>query len=94
MSNLLPLAQSDAAAALGGVGLFVFVLGLLFFIAPLGIWNRLIKIHRDQKADFKKAQEYRDAMLKIAKATEASVSTAENNILFIAQAVQEIEKRR
>lgn len=33
--------------ALGGIGLFVVVLAFLFAVAPLGIWNRLIKIHRD-----------------------------------------------
>ena len=35
--------------ALGGIGLFVVVLAFLFAVSPLGIWNRLIKIHWDNE---------------------------------------------
>ena len=33
----------------GGIGLFVVVFAFLYAVAPLGIWNRLIKIHRDNE---------------------------------------------
>lgn len=56
---MLPLAQAEAAAA--GIGAVVILLAavfaLLLFIAPLGIWNRLIKIHRDLQASEKAAAE-------------------------------------
>ena len=50
--------------ALGGIGLFVVVLAFLFAVAPLGIWNRLIKIHRDNE---KRAKEILAALEKTNK---------------------------
>lgn len=50
--------------AVGGLGLFVVVLAFLFAVAPLGIWNRLIKIHRDNE---KRAKELLAALEKTNK---------------------------
>lgn len=50
--------------AVGGLGLFVVVLAFLFAVAPLGIWNRLIKIHRDNE---KRAKEILAALEKTNK---------------------------
>ena len=40
------------------VFILVILFSLLMFIAPLGIWNRLIKIHRDQLSHAKKIEKY------------------------------------
>jgi len=32
------------------IALFVAIFAVLMFIAPLGIWNRLIRINQEQKA--------------------------------------------
>lgn len=37
--------------------IFFPIFFLLLFIAPLGIWNRLIKIHKDQKNSLQKNRE-------------------------------------
>lgn len=50
--------------AVGGLGLFVVVLAFLFAVAPLGNWNRLIKIHRDNE---KRAKEILAALEKTNK---------------------------
>jgi len=39
------------------VALFVAIFAVLMFIAPLGIWNRLIKINQEQKAHNKYIEE-------------------------------------
>lgn len=48
----------------GGIALFVVVFAILLAIAPLGIWNRLIKIHRDNE---KQAKELHDQLEKMQK---------------------------
>lgn len=48
----------------GGIALFVVVFAILLAIAPLGIWNRLIKIHRDNE---KRAKELHDQLEKMQK---------------------------
>lgn len=54
---VLASAQS-AAAAVGVVGtLLALVVGILLILAPIGIWNRLIKIHRDAQAAARRAEE-------------------------------------
>ena len=42
--------MEDALIAATPATLILITLAILFFLAPLGIWNRLIKIHRDNKA--------------------------------------------
>lgn len=51
--------------ALLASGIFVVIsviIGLLIFIAPLGIWHRLISMHRDQKRDAAAARIALDAI--------------------------------
>lgn len=48
----------------GGIALVVVVFAILLAIAPLGIWNRLIKIHRDNE---KRAKELHDQPEKMQK---------------------------
>lgn len=48
----------------GGIALVVVVFAILLAIAPLGIWNRLIKIHRDNE---KRAKELHDQLEKMQK---------------------------
>jgi len=43
--------------ALSGLGLVIIVVAILFAVAPLGIWNRLIKIHRDNREAAKRTHE-------------------------------------
>ena len=47
-----------------GIALVVVVFSILLAIAPLGIWNRLIKIHRDNE---KRAKELHDQLEKMQK---------------------------
>ena len=47
-----------------GIALVVVVFAILLAIAPLGIWNRLIKIHRDNE---KRAKELHDQLEKMQK---------------------------
>ena len=49
----------------GGIALFVVVFAILLAIAPLGIWNRLIKIHRDNEKRAKELQHQLEKMQKM-----------------------------
>lgn len=56
MSNIIPIAQIGPTEGIAVVGFIIAgVFALLMFLAPLGIWNRLIKLHRDQETHAKAA---------------------------------------
>lgn len=61
-------------AGLGIVGsLFLLLICVLLIVAPLGIWNRLIKIHRDNERH--------------AKETLAALEKLNKTLLYIANEV-------
>lgn len=46
--------------------LFASIIGILIVLAPIGIWNRLIKIHGDIKAIKEQEQEKLELLERIA----------------------------
>lgn len=52
--------------------LFASIIGILIVLAPIGIWNRLIKIHGDIKAIKEHEQEKLELLERIADALDKS----------------------
>lgn len=47
------------------ITLFVAVFAVLMFLAPLGVWNRLIKMHRDAEKRAKEQAERQEKTNKL-----------------------------
>lgn len=47
------------------IALVIFVFAVLMFLAPLGIWNRLIKMHRDAEKRAKEQAERQEKTNKL-----------------------------
>lgn len=62
----IPLADIGPTEGIAVVGFILAgVFALLMFLAPLGIWNRLIKLHRDQEANAKTISDRLDKLINL-----------------------------